>query len=171
VVTVQDSRGRYINDLEAKDFIIYENKQKMPITYFAHDQNAPLSLTVLLEVRGNMALENKFGDCHQALHFLAEKLLSPQDEIALLVFADGQVEVAAPHSRDKSSFLEALDCEKPLGMTALYDAVVASPEYAVRAQNEKRALLLMADGIENDSQITAELALEIARRVEILLYE
>jgi len=169
-VTVQDSRGRYVNDLEARDFIIYEDKEKMPMTYFAHDQNAPLSLTVLLDVSGSMALENKFEECRQALHFLAEKLLSPQDEISLLVFADGQVEVAAHHSRDKSIFLAALDSEEPLGMTALYDAVAASPEFAVRAKNEKRALLLVTDGIENDSQLTADLALEIARRVEIPIY-
>lgn len=169
-VTVQDSQGRFINDLEAKDFLIYENKERKIITYFQHDQKAPLSLTILLDVSGSMALENKFEECRQALRFLAEKLLSPRDEISLLVFADGQVEVAAPHSMDKSIFLAALDEEEAYGKTALNDAVAASPQYAVRAKNEKRALVLLTDGIENDSQLTSEQALEIARRVEIPIY-
>jgi Ca-activated chloride channel family protein len=169
-VTVQDNKGRYINNLEAKDFLVYENNEPKAITYFQHDQKAPLSLTVLLDVSGSMALENKFLDCRQALHFLAEKLLAPRDEIALLVFADGQVEVAAPHSLDKARFLSALDEEEAYGKTALNDALAVSPAYAVRAKNEKRALLLITDGIENDSQSSAKQALEIARRVEVPIY-
>ena len=169
-VTVQDKKGRYVNNLEEKDFIIFENNEKKQITYFQHDENAPLSLTVLLDVSGSMALESKFEECQQALRLLAGKILAPQDEIALLVFADGEVEVAARHSTDRSPFLAALNKEKAYGKTALNDAVAVSPEFAVRARNEKRALLLITDGIENDSQTTPEQALEIARRVEVPIY-
>lgn len=169
-VTVQDKKGRYVNDLGEKDFIVYENGERKTINYFQHDQSAPLSLTVLLDVSGSMALENKFEECRLALHVLAEKILSPRDELALLVFADGQVEVAARHSLDRSAFLAALDGERAYGKTALHDAVAVSPRYAVRARNEKRALVLITDGIENDSQSSAEQALEIARRVDVPIY-
>lgn len=169
-VTVQDKKGRYVNDLGEKDFIVYENGERKTINYFQHDQSAPLSLTVLLDVSGSMALEDKFEDCRRALHVLAEKILAPQDELALLVFADGEVEVAARHSQDRSAFLAALDEEKAYGKTALHDAVAVSPQYAVRARNEKRALILITDGIENDSQSSAEQALEIARRVDVPIY-
>ncbi|MGB9906770.1 MAG: VWA domain-containing protein [Candidatus Saccharicenans sp.] len=169
-VTVQDKKGRYINNLEQKDFVVYENNEKKTINYFQHDQSAPLSLTVLLDVSGSMALENKFEDCRRALQVLAEKILAPQDELALLVFADGEVEVAARHSTDRSAFLAALEGEQAYGKTALNDAVAVSPQYAVRAKNEKRALILITDGIENDSQSSAEQALEIARRVDVPIY-
>ena len=36
-VTVQTGGGKYINDLTDKDFTIYENNEKRPITYFKHD--------------------------------------------------------------------------------------------------------------------------------------
>ncbi|MGB4705131.1 MAG: VWA domain-containing protein [Candidatus Saccharicenans sp.] len=169
-VTVQDRKGRYVNDLQADDFVVYENGERKAITYFQHDQKAPLSLTVLLDVSGSMALEDKFEECRQALRILAEKILSPVDELALLVFADGEVEVAAKHSTDRKYFLEALEKEKAYGKTALIDAVAVSPQYAVRARYEKRALLLITDGIENDSQATVEQALEVARRVEVPIY-
>jgi len=169
-VTVQAKNGRYINDLEQKDFTIYENSEKKTITYFQHDQNAPLSLTVLLDVSGSMALENKFEECRAALHILVERLLSPKDEVALLVFADGQVEVASQHSADKTEFLKKLDGERAYGKTALNDAVAVSPEFATRAKNEKRALLLITDGIENDSQVSATQALQIARRADVPIY-
>ncbi|MGQ9801210.1 MAG: VWA domain-containing protein [Candidatus Saccharicenans sp.] len=169
-VTVQDKKGRYINDLEEKDFVVYENGEKKTINYFQHDQSAPLSLTVLLDASGSMALENKFEECRRALQILAEKVLAPQDELALLVFADGEVEVAARHSTDRTAFLAALEQEQAYGKTALNDAVAVSPQYAVRAKNEKRALILITDGIENDSQSSAEQALEIARRVDVPIY-
>ncbi len=169
-VTVQDKKGRYINHLKAEDFVVYENNERKTISYFQHDERAPLSLTVLLDVSGSMGLENKFKECRLALHTLAEKILSPADELALLVFADGEVEVAAGHSADRKVFLAALDQEEAYGKTALNDAVAVSPQYAVRAKNEKRALLLITDGIENDSQATAEQALEVARRVDVPIY-
>ncbi|HPW18534.1 MAG TPA: VWA domain-containing protein [Candidatus Aminicenantes bacterium] len=169
-VTVQDGRGRFVNNLVEKDFTIYENNKKKPITYFSHDFSSPLSLTVLLDVSGSMGLERKLADCKAALRRLATDLLRPRDEIALLVFADGQVEVAAKHSADKSEFLRALDAAEPYGQTALNDAVAVSPEFATRARNEKRALLLLTDGIDNDSASTPEEALEIARRVDVPIY-
>jgi Ca-activated chloride channel family protein len=169
-VTVQDSKGRFVNNLAEKDFTVYENNKKKPLTYFMHDFGAPLSLTVLLDVSGSMALENKLVECKAALRNLALRLLRPRDEIALLLFADGQVEVAAKHSADKTEFLRELDKAEAYGQTALNDAVAVSPEFATRAKNEKRALLLITDGIENDSQATPEQALEIARRVDVPIY-
>lgn len=169
-ITVQDSKGRFVNNLVEKDFTIYENNKKKPITYFLHDFGAPLSLTVLLDVSGSMALENKLAECKAALRDLATRLLRPRDEIALLLFADGQVEVAAKHSADKTEFLRVLEKTEAYGQTALNDAVAVSPEFATRAKNEKRALLLLTDGIENDSQSTPEQALEIARRVDVPIY-
>lgn len=169
-VTVQDGKGRFVNNLTEKDFTILENNKKKPITYFNHDFAAPLSLTVLLDVSGSMAIENKLEECKTVLRNLATRLLRPRDEIALLLFADGQVEVAAKHAADKSQFLKELENAKAWGQTALNDAVAVSPEYATRAGNEKRALLLVTDGLENDSQSTPEQALEIARRVDVPIY-
>ena len=169
-VTVQDSRGRFVNNLLEKDFTVYENNKKKPLTYFMHDFSAPLSLTVLLDVSGSMALDNKLEECKAALIHLARRLLRPRDEIALLIFADGQVEVASKHSTDKSQFISVLEKTAAYGQTALNDAVAVSPEFATRAKNEKRALLLLTDGIENDSQATPDQALEIARRVDVPIY-
>jgi len=169
-VTVQDSRGRFVNHLTQKDFPIYENNKKRGLTYFLHYFGAPLSLTVHLDVSGSMALDNKLEECKAALHDLARRQLRLRDEIALLIFADGEVEVAAKHSTDKSEFLRVLDATKAYGQTALNDAVAVSPEFATRARNEKRALLLITDGIENDSESTPEQALEIARRVDVPIY-
>jgi len=169
-VTVQDNKSRFINDLTLEDFAIYENGEKREINYFNHDFEAPLSLTVLLDVSGSMALQNKLAESKDALVYLLEYLLDSRDEISLLIFADGEVEVAANFSKDKSRFLSVLQSTEAYGQTALNDAVAVSPEFANKGSNEKRALLLITDGIENDSEYSPEQAIEVARRVDIPIY-
>ena len=169
-VTVQGKDGRYIGDLTQADFTVYENKAKQTITYFKHDFEAPASLTVLLDVSGSMGLQDKLRESKEALRYLLTDLLRPQDEASLLIFADGEVEVAAKFSTDKSGFLTELDHTEAYGQTALNDAVAVSPEFANRGKNEKRAILLITDGIENDSQATVDQALEIARRVDVPIF-
>jgi Ca-activated chloride channel family protein len=169
-VTVQDKGGKYINNLVAKDFAIYENTEKRPITYFNHNFMSPVSLTVLLDVSGSMGVQNKLEEVKVGLRDMVTKELGPLDEISLLIFADGQVEVAAPFSTDRTAFLSTLEKLQPFGQTALNDAVAVSPEFANRGHNEKRALLLVTDGVENDSRVTPEEAVEIARRVDVPIY-
>jgi Ca-activated chloride channel family protein len=169
-VTVQDKGGRFINDLTEKDFKVFENNEKRTITYFKHDFDAPLSLTVLLDVSGSMAVLNKLEEAKVGLRNLVSAVLNPRDEVSLLIFADGQVEVAAPFLTDKTRFLEVLEKTGAYGQTALNDAVAVSPEFANRGRNEKRALLLITDGVENDSHVTPDEAVEIARRVDVPIY-
>jgi VWFA-related protein len=169
-VTVQDRGGKYVDNLTEKDFTVYENNEKRPITHFKHDFDAPLSLAVLLDVSGSMAVLQKLEEAKVGLRNLVTAVLSPRDEVSLLIFADGQVEVAAPFSTDKSEFLRVLEKTEAYGQTALNDAVAVSPEFANRGRNEKRALLLITDGVENDSQVTPDEAVEIARRVDVPIY-
>ncbi|MFC2170064.1 VWA domain-containing protein, partial [Acidobacteriota bacterium] len=84
--------------------------------------------------------------------------------LSLLIFADGEVEVAVNFSKNKSDFLAVLEKTEAYGQTALNDAVAISPEFANKGDNEKRALLLITDGIENDSQYSFDQAVDIARR-------
>lgn len=169
-VSVQNRKGRHITDLEREDFFIYENEKQRDITYFSHDYEAPLSLTVLLDVSGSMALQEKLDESKEALDYLIKSLLNDRDEVSLLIFADGDVEVAANFSKDKGAFLSILEKTEAYGQTALNDAVGVSPDFANKGNNEKRALLLITDGIENDSEYSPGQAIEVARRVDIPIY-
>lgn len=169
-VTVHDKKGRYINDLTKEDFSIYENDDEQDITYFSHDFKAPLSLTVLLDVSGSMDLQDRLRESKESLKYLVTSLLDLDDEFSLLIFADGEVEVAMNFSNNKNYFLAVLEKTEAYGQTALNDAVAVTPEFANKGNNEKRAILLITDGIENDSQYSHYRAVEIARRVDIPIY-
>ncbi len=169
-VTVQNKSGKYINDLTIEGFSIYENEEKKEITYFSHDYKAPLSLTILLDVSGSMALQDKLKESKEALHYFASNLLDDCDELSLLIFSDGEVEVVVRFSNDKNAFFNVLEKTEAYGQTALNDAVAVSPDFANKGSNEKRAILLITDGIENDSLFSPDQAVEVARRVNILIY-
>jgi Ca-activated chloride channel family protein len=169
-VTVQDGKGRFINDLSQEDFSIFENDEKRDLTYFQHDFEAPLSLTILLDVSGSMDLQDKLKESKEALRHLIKYVFPDRDEFSLLIFADGDVEVASKFTKNKAHLLSILDQTEAYGKTALNDAVAVSPEFANKGSNEKRALLLITDGIETDSQYSHEQAIEIARRVDIPIY-
>jgi Ca-activated chloride channel homolog len=169
-VSVQDRSGRYISNLTEKDFKVLENGQPRAINYFKSAYDAPVSLAILLDVSGSMALQDRLAHAQEALTSVLGAGLRPGDEVALLVFADGQVEVAFPFSADMEGFFKALAGEEAYGQTALNDAVAIAPEFALRGRNEKRALILLTDGIENDSRTTPEQATELARRVEVPIF-
>ena len=169
-VTVQDNKGRFVNDLSEEDFNIFENDEQRELSYFQHDFEAPLSLTILLDVSGSMDLQDKLKESKEAISFLINHLFHSRDEFSLLIFADGDVEVASKFTKNKEDLLSILDQIEAYGQTALNDAVAVSPEFANKGSNEKRALLLITDGIENDSQYSHEQAIEIARRVDIPIY-
>lgn len=169
-VSVQNRRGRHITDLTKEDFFIYENNKQKKVTYFSHNFDSPLSLTILLDVSGSMALQDKLDESKDSLEYLMKYLLNDRDEVSLLIFADGDVEVAARFSKDKNDFLSVLDRTEAYGQTALNDAVGVSPDFANKGNHEKRALLLITDGIENDSEYSPEQAIEVARRVDIPIY-
>ena len=169
-VTVQTKRGQFVNDLNADDFTIYENGAKQALTHFQHDFRAPSSLTILLDVSGSMALQDKMKESRDALRRFITGSLNRKDETALLIFADGEVEVASGYSEDSSGLLEVLAKTEAYGKTALNDAVAASPEFARRGRYDKKALLLITDGIENDSQYSPAEAADIAKKVDVPIY-
>ena len=169
-VTVQDGDGRFVDNLSKADFRIFENNKLVTVDYFSHEFTAPLSLTVLLDVSGSMGLQDKLPESRAALRLMVQNILSPQDELALLIFADGEVEVAAPFSRERERFLKEIEHLDAFGQTALFDALAVSPEYATRGNREKRALLLITDGVENDSRMKIEDVGEIARRADVPIF-
>ncbi|MGP8247551.1 MAG: VWA domain-containing protein, partial [Bryobacteraceae bacterium] len=47
-VTVVDDKGRYVSNLEAKDFRILDEGKPQKITFFSHDQRQPIVVGFLV---------------------------------------------------------------------------------------------------------------------------
>jgi Ca-activated chloride channel homolog len=73
-------------------------------------------------------------------------------------------------SADPAGLLESLGDLEASGQTALFDAVAATPERMMKGRNNKRAILLFTDGVDNASELTAEKMAELLQRVSVPVY-
>src|SRR5580658_6599900 len=49
-VTVTDYKGRYVSNLEAKDFKVFDDDKEQHIEFFSHDRNQPLVVGFLIDL-------------------------------------------------------------------------------------------------------------------------
>jgi Ca-activated chloride channel family protein len=148
-VTVTDSRGAVITDLDTSNFVLTEEKQRHTIVSFSHEK-APISLGILIDLSGSM--EKKIVKVRTAVSALLDNL-EPEDEEFLVTFAD-RPELRFTFTSDSSTIRGALAFARPAGSTALFDAVMLAVRQMQSARNRRRVLFLISDGGDNHSRLT-----------------
>jgi VWFA-related protein len=100
---MQKTTGRVVGGLKAEDFVLHEDGVKQQITHFSVDR-LPLSVILLVDRGGCLDPYNE--KVHQgALEALGR--LKPEDEVALMSFADS-VELLQRFRYDKKTVADAL---------------------------------------------------------------
>ena len=160
-----DSRGEPVTGLTQHDFELSENGVPQPVSVFAAG-DFPLSVAVAVDRSFSMAGTRLAVARSAARVFLGA--LRPQDEAAVLAIGS-EVDVVAPLSTDREAQYAALARLDSFGTTGLHDAVVRAIELTQAARG-RRALLLLSDGADRYSRISAEAALEGARRADVMVY-
>ncbi len=167
--TVTNPRGKNVRDLGPGDFQIQEDGVDQEITVFGRASDHPLEIAFLLDISGSMGIHGKLDRARAAIHQFVEAL-RPEDRTALLVFADGDVVVRVPFTTDRLSFLEVLDGEEAWGRTALRDALAHASGVLADSRPGRKALVLVTDGVDNASEMTAFAAIRLAREVRVPIY-
>ena len=165
-VTVTDQNGQYINGLTPQDFIIYEGGQSQLITYFNTGQQEPVSLGLLVDMS-----ESMYGKRRRAVLALRSfaQAIKPGDEVFLLGF-NHQLTLLQDFTDSPSLLTQATAGLQPSGDTALYDAVLGGLQRIQHGQRQKKALILMSDGLDTSSTASREDAFRAAREANILIY-
>jgi Ca-activated chloride channel homolog len=163
--TVTDAKGVPVTGLTRDDFTLRENGEVQQVSTFAAGQ-FPLSIAVAVDRSFSMAGERLATAQSAARSFLGE--LRPDDDSMILAIGS-QTEIVAPLSRDRPPQLAALARIDAFGTTGLYDSVVAAIE-AIQPARGRRALILLSDGNDRYSTVTAAQALERARTSDVLMY-
>jgi VWFA-related protein len=166
--SVRDKDGRPVHGLDQKDFVLYVDGRYQPITNFSADITEPLNLAFLVDVSGSMGMLHKFDTAKRIIHGLVGRL-SKQDEIALLIFADGQVELLIEFTKDKQRMLDRLEKLQPYGGTALRNAIAYCSRLLIQNVG-KKGIILLSDGVDTRSDLNMEEAMQMAAGVEIPIY-
>lgn len=151
--------------LSARDFIVTDNGVEQDIESTQLDR-VPLRIQVAFDVSGSVA-----GRRLQALQGALGRLLDeldPGDRVGVLTFSN-HLRVRAPMSEDIAAARASLAGIVPEGPTALRDAVALGVTLA--AGPEARGLLLLfTDGDDNASWVSAEGALDVAKRTDAIVH-
>lgn len=153
-VTVRDGRGEYVNGLQPDAFRLFENDRAQEVSVFTH-QDDPVTIGLIIDTSGSMqATRNRVA--YAASQFAHAG--HPDDEIFALVVGD-EIRAVLPPERPftndavvlQESIAAAL---APGGRTALYDAIDAGLDYLSRGSHERRALVILSDGIDTASELS-----------------
>ncbi|HEX8408443.1 MAG TPA: VWA domain-containing protein [Thermoanaerobaculia bacterium] len=152
--TVLGPKGVPITDLKAKEVALMVDGTKVSTDLFERNMSAPVSWTILLDGSGSMALAGKLESAKAAINALAARRRTG-DDFALYVFdSQGRVNEMVPFTENPSAITRAVDMVKPWGKTAFFDALAEMPERSELGRNPTRAIILLSDGIDNNSKMT-----------------
>ncbi len=147
-VSVTNSEGLAVPGLDKSAVSILDDKVPQKISFFA-DDDTPASIAVIFDTSGSMSGE-KIARAKEALARFIQTT-DDRDELFLIDF-DSHARLLLDRTRDADALLRKLTYVQPHGNTALYDAVYLGIEKVTRGAYQKRAVLLISDGEDNDSR-------------------
>src|SRR5437764_11726672 len=164
-VSVTDDKDHPIGNLNKDNFKIFEDRSEQKISVFKHE-DFPVSLGLVIDNSRSMEPRKERLDA-AALSFVRKS--NPEDETFIVHFDD-----AARLDRDFTDSIplleESLAGVKPYGQTAIYDALMLALDHMHYARHQKRAVLLITDGVDNSSEHTLTEALEATQQSHVAVY-
>jgi Ca-activated chloride channel family protein len=152
--TVLDQRHHLVTDLAQRDFVVYEDGQPQQIISFRRE-DIPVSIGILVDNSGSM--RTKRNAVAKAVVNLVQAS-NTRDEVFVVNFNDEPF-LDQDFTNKVDLLKEAVDRVDSRGGTALYDAVVASADHLKSAKLEKKVLLVVTDGEDNESRDSLEQAI------------
>jgi Ca-activated chloride channel homolog len=166
-VSVRDNRNRVVRDLKQEDFQVIDSGFGKPIRDF-WTGDAPISLAVLLDISGSMAVGGNMDRARQAVD-IGLSNMRYGDEASLYTF-DSRLEEVVPFTTELDR-VRAVNLEgTPFGMTSLYDAIAETARSAAERANRHRAVLVITDGTDTGSKRTAPEVSGIASAINVPVY-
>jgi len=193
---VRDAHGDLVTNLTKDSFTLREDRHPVPIRYFNHDSDLPLTVGLLVDTSGSET--EYFSD--EALagnQFLENVLRTPntsapkgatggppvsagsENDRAFIVRFDSQVLLLQPMTSSLPLLrngLRLLDYKPdPLkgthgGGTLLFDAIVTVCDKVIGSESGRRALIVMTDGDDNGSRNDLSATIRHAQSAGVAVY-
>jgi len=166
--SVRDSKGRPVYALKQDDFTLFEDGRRQTITNFSADITEPLNIAFLLDVSGSMQYLRKDDIAKGIIRNICGRL-GPEDQVALLIFADKEVELLVDFTTDKQAVIHRMEKLEPYGGTALRNAIAFCHRLLIQSVG-KKGVLLLSDGVDTRSDLSLKEAIQHAAAVELPIY-
>jgi VWFA-related protein len=167
VTTVTDRDGKFVPGLTVDDFTVMEDGVPQKITHFSQDRNVPVSVGILIDTSGSMA--GKISTASAAVERFLHNIHA-DDDIFLMTFARN-ITLEQDFTSDRRKLSKALMSLDVGGGTLLYDGLKEAIDKVEKGRHDKRAVLVLSDGIDSGSKAsTRDKLLQTIRGAEVLVY-
>lgn len=167
-VAVRDESGKVVKGLKQTDFEIYDSGLRKEMKDF-YVGDAPVSLAILLDISGSMAVGGNMDRAREAVAVAAMNLHDGRDEASLFTFDSQLIQIVGFTTEVKNIHKVSLK-GKPWGKTSLYDAVAQAAQAVAERKTRHRAVLVISDGIDTGSKLTAPQVSGIASSIDVPVY-
>ena len=164
--TVKNERGELVTSLDRAAFAVYEDGAPQAITSFSRDDVA-VSVGIVLDHSRSMRRSRR-GVERAALVLV--RASNPQDEVFVMNFAD-KPSLDVAFTSDIAALEAGIGRDDCIGGSAIRDATLAALSHlTTHATRERKVLLVVTDGNDNESAVSAEAVREEARRTRVAIY-
>lgn len=165
--TVTDGRGHFVDSLDQDDFVVYENGKRQEVSHFSAGK-VPVSLGIALDASASMTPE-KMAAARAAINRFVFDLLQPEDELFFMKFSS-EPRITQDWTMDRRAIARAVDQVETAGGTAIYDAVAHALPVAAGGRHRKKAILLISDGNDTNSDVSPRELRNLIRDTDVLVY-
>jgi len=168
-----DRHGKFVRNLNQNDFSIFDDHKPVEsILNFRRETDLPIELGLLMDVSGSV--QGRFGFEKEAATGFLQHIIRPGYDRAFVVGFNKESHLTQDFTDQVPLLAAGVQRMKNGGGTALYDAVYkACQEKLLREQFDhpiRKAIVILSDGEDNQSEHTRGQAIEMAERAEVLIY-
>jgi len=168
-----DRHGKFVRNLNQTDFsIVDDHKPVQSIIAFRRETDLPIEMGLLMDVSGSV--QGRFGFEKEAATGFLQHIIRPGYDKAFVVGFNKESHLAQDFTDSVPMLAAGIQRMGNGGGTALYDAIYkACKEKLLREHSDhpiRKAIVVVSDGEDNQSEVTRAQAIEMAQRAEVLIY-
>jgi Ca-activated chloride channel family protein len=164
-VTVTDPLNRFVTGLDQESFKVFEDKAEQKVVSFG-SEDAPLSIGIVFDTSGSMG--PKLERSRQAVSEFF-KTANPEDEAFLVEFND-RPDLVTPLTHNLEEIQNRLTFTQSKGRTALLDGIYLALHSMKKANNPRKALVVISDGGDNSSRYTESEIKNLVKEADVQIY-
>ncbi len=168
-----DKHGKFVRNLNEKDFaILDDHKPPQSIVNFRRETDLPIELGLLIDTSGSV--RGRFDFEQDAAATFLQNTVRPNFDKAFVVGFNGHSQMMQDFTDNAALLAAAVHRLQDGGGTALYDAIYrACHDHLIKDHEDRpsrRAIVIVSDGEDNQSEFSEAQAIEMAQRAEVIIY-
>jgi Ca-activated chloride channel homolog len=168
-----DKHGKFVRNLNQADFeILDDHKPPQSIVNFRSETDLPVELGLLIDTSGSVRTRFDFEQ-ESAISFL-QQTLRPNFDKAFVMGFNSRTTITQDFTDDNALLRIGIHRLQNGGGTALYDAIYRACRTKLTKDQEdrasRRAVIVVSDGEDNQSEVSEGQAIEMAQRAEVIIY-